>query len=207
MVLSMRIPMKPNGNDACNTHWRVVTIWGCIKCKQYIIRCVNHSCCVGVHSCLDCENLQTRYSKKQQKHGGTRIVQMRGHGIYLKFHCVKSTDFIQAENTLSQQEISGHLWDAFRSQMIRRFRTCVKVSKSKRLNITPCRSRGMNISEVISNSRHWRIQGAPVAPPQWDPILSFSHTFSLKSTHIRGRPPNGSAPPQPEILDPQLVGY
>ena len=33
------------------------------------------------------------------------------------------------------------------------------------------------------------------APP-WDPILSFLHTFSLKSAHIGGpRPPNGCTPP------------
>ena len=31
------------------------------------------------------------------------------------------------------------------------------------------------------------------APPQWDPILSFSHTFLPKSTRVRGwHPPNGS---------------
>ena len=33
----------------------------------------------------------------------------------------------------------------------------------------------------------------PGAYPPWDPIISFSHTFSLKSTHVGGpRPP----PPQ-----------
>ena len=35
-------------------------------------------------------------------------------------------------------------------------------------------------------------------PPPWDPILSFSHTFSLKSAHVRGpRPPplTGARPP------------
>ena len=36
---------------------------------------------------------------------------------------------------------------------------------------------------------HWRIWGRGRArrTPPWDPILSFSHTFSPKSTHIRGR--------------------
>ena len=38
-----------------------------------------------------------------------------------------------------------------------------------------------------------------------DQILSFSHTFLPKSTHIRGpHPPNGSMPPLREILDPPL---
>ena len=32
--------------------------------------------------------------------------------------------------------------------------------------------------------------------PPWDPIISFSHTFSVKSTCIAGpHPPNGSMPP------------
>ena len=36
----------------------------------------------------------------------------------------------------------------------------------------------------------------PACAPQQDPILSFSHTFLLKSIRIRGScPPNGSAPP------------
>ena len=41
-----------------------------------------------------------------------------------------------------------------------------------------------------------RSRGYP--PPQRDPILSFSHTFPLKSTHV------GGCPPQREILDPPL---
>ena len=46
-------------------------------------------------------------------------------------------------------------------------------------------------------------RGAPPAPlPQQDPILSFSHTFSLKSTSVGGR---RTPPPQREILDPQLI--
>ena len=41
--------------------------------------------------------------------------------------------------------------------------------------------------------------------PQQDPFLLFSHTFLLKNVRIGGRlPPNGSAPPQREILDPPL---
>ena len=70
-------------------------------------------------------------------------------------------------------------------------------------------------SAILSASKliygyHWRIQGggcaAAHAPPQQDQFLSFSHTFSLKSVSVGGwRPPNGSAPPQREILDPPLV--
>ena len=38
--------------------------------------------------------------------------------------------------------------------------------------------------------------GAAGAPPQQDPILSFSHTFLPKSTHVGGRcPPRLGAPP------------
>ena len=49
--------------------------------------------------------------------------------------------------------------------------------------------------------------GVPGARPPWDPILSFWHTFSLKSAHVGGpRPPNGCTPPLREILDPPLNG-
>ena len=42
--------------------------------------------------------------------------------------------------------------------------------------------------------------GVPGArPPLWDPILSFSHTFSPKSAHV-----GGPRPPLREILDPPL---
>ena len=46
---------------------------------------------------------------------------------------------------------------------------------------------------VIDESRG----DVPVARPLPDPILSFSHTFLLKSTCVRGPcpPPNGSTPP------------
>ena len=39
--------------------------------------------------------------------------------------------------------------------------------------------------------------GVPVHVPLRDPILSFSHTFSQKSTRVQGScpPPNGSTPP------------
>ena len=38
--------------------------------------------------------------------------------------------------------------------------------------------------------------GMPSARPLWDPILSFLHTFSPKSTHVGGpHPPNGYMPP------------
>ena len=41
--------------------------------------------------------------------------------------------------------------------------------------------------------KHWRIQGRRRRAPQQDPILSFLHMFSPKSTHIRGRsPPTGN---------------
>ena len=48
---------------------------------------------------------------------------------------------------------------------------------------------------------HWGPLGNPggaasTPSPQQDPILSFSHMFLLKSTHIGGQhPPNGSSPP------------
>ena len=44
---------------------------------------------------------------------------------------------------------------------------------------------------------------------QWDPILSFSHTFPPKNTHVTGwrPPPNGSALPHREILDPPLGSF
>ena len=42
--------------------------------------------------------------------------------------------------------------------------------------------------------------------PLWDPILSFLHTFSPKSTCIGGpHPPNGCTPPLWKILDPPLI--
>ena len=42
----------------------------------------------------------------------------------------------------------------------------------------------------------------PVHSPLWDPILSFSHTFSPKSAQVRGPcPPNGCMSPPWEILD------
>ena len=37
--------------------------------------------------------------------------------------------------------------------------------------------------------------GALLAPPQWDPILSFLHMFPPKSTRVGGRcPPRAGAP-------------
>ena len=47
---------------------------------------------------------------------------------------------------------------------------------------------------------HWRIGGGGRArrtPSLWDPILSFSHTFSPKSAHVGGPcpPPNRCMPP------------
>ena len=71
------------------------------------------------------------------------------------------------------------------------------------LNDTTCTANNfygndMNKSEnstfIIGGSRGGRRRHAP---PQQDPILSFSHTFLPKSTHVEGwrPPPNGSAPP------------
>ena len=49
----------------------------------------------------------------------------------------------------------------------------------------------------------------PPPHPQRDPVISFLHMFSPKSARVGGRrpsPSNGSAPPQPEILDLPLTG-
>ena len=48
---------------------------------------------------------------------------------------------------------------------------------------------------------HWRIQGAP---PQQDPILSFSHVFAEKHTCQRSVPPQQVGAPLRKILDPPL---
>ena len=55
-----------------------------------------------------------------------------------------------------------------------------------------------------ANACHWWIQGAPPAcAPQQNPILSFLHMFSPKSTHIRGRhPPMARRPPPPPTGNP-----
>ena len=46
------------------------------------------------------------------------------------------------------------------------------------------------------------------APPQQDPILSFSHTFPPQSSPVGSRRPTQllDTPPEWEILDPQLHG-
>ena len=51
-----------------------------------------------------------------------------------------------------------------------------------------------NVTNKYLGHNHWQIQGAlPVAPPQRDPILSFSHMFLPKSTHVGSwRPPTGN---------------
>ena len=49
---------------------------------------------------------------------------------------------------------------------------------------------------------------AGARPPQQVQFLSFLHTFPLKSVRVGGwrpPPPNRSAPPQREILDPPLI--
>ena len=56
-----------------------------------------------------------------------------------------------------------------------------------------------DLAVACSVAGNTMLQHAPPpcrARPLQDPILSFSHTFSPKSTHIRGRrAPNGSMPP------------
>ena len=61
-----------------------------------------------------------------------------------------------------------------------------------------------SLFKVINNIG--RSRGCPQhVPPKQDPIPSFLHMFSPKSLHVRGQhPPNGSVPPQWEILDPPL---
>ena len=80
------------------------------------------------------------------------------------------------------------------------YRDCpaVWLSYSRQWSLTLC---GKFSYKSIGGSR-----GVPGArPPLWDPILSFSHTFLLKSAHVGGpRPPNGCTPPLWEILDPPL---
>ena len=51
--------------------------------------------------------------------------------------------------------------------------------------------------------------GVPAHAPLQDPILSFSHTFSLKSAHVGGQTPPPpkwvhAPPPLRKILDPAL---
>ena len=50
---------------------------------------------------------------------------------------------------------------------------------------------------ALRSHEHWQIQGVLLAyAPQQDPILSFSHTFLPKSTHIGGwYPPMAWCPP------------
>ena len=58
-------------------------------------------------------------------------------------------------------------------------------------------------SDTTQLISHWRIWGWGVPDAHhslWDPILSFSHTFSPKSTHVGSPRP----PPLQEILDPPL---
>ena len=58
-----------------------------------------------------------------------------------------------------------------------------------------------HVNHIIGRSRGC----AGCTAPLWDPILSFSHTFSPKSAHVGGPcPPNGCMPPLWEILDPPL---
>ena len=55
------------------------------------------------------------------------------------------------------------------------------------------------VTVSIGGSRGGGVPGAR-PPPLWDPILSFSHTFSPKSAHVGGPcppPPTGARPPPP----------
>ena len=57
------------------------------------------------------------------------------------------------------------------------------------------------LPRLASLCNHWRIQGGAAGappPPQQDPFLSFSHTFSPKSVHVGGRRP----PPPPPTGNP-----
>ena len=71
------------------------------------------------------------------------------------------------------------------------------------LCVTSKGSRGILSLQCIGGSRG----GVPGSrPPLWDPILSFLHTFSLKSTRVGDpHPPQmGACRPLREILDPPL---
>ena len=57
----------------------------------------------------------------------------------------------------------------------------------------PIINRHPGVALADLGGRAWRM------PPLWDPILSFLHTFSLKSAHI-----GGPRPPLREILDAPL---
>ena len=57
----------------------------------------------------------------------------------------------------------------------------------------------------IDGSRGGGASPVCAPPPQWDPILSFLHTFSLKSTHVKGQHPPTAQCPQWEILDLPLL--
>ena len=55
-------------------------------------------------------------------------------------------------------------------------------------------------------TKHWRIYiqkfPAHAPPPLWDPILSFSHTFSPKSAHVGGPQPCPQMGPHPPLGNP-----
>ena len=58
----------------------------------------------------------------------------------------------------------------------------------------------------IGRSRGGRVGACP--PPPHDPILSFSHTFSLESAHVGGQNPpkmGPRPPPRRKILDSALL--
>ena len=65
----------------------------------------------------------------------------------------------------------------------------------------------MHVTSQVKQPSLADLGGMPGARhPLWDPILLFSHTFSPKSTRVRGPcPPNGCTPPLREILDPPLA--
>ena len=67
---------------------------------------------------------------------------------------------------------------------------------------------GYKAIEIISKNKHWRIQGGchgARPPPTGSISFVFTYIFTEKCTRWRlAPPPNGSAPPQWEILDPPL---
>ena len=82
---------------------------------------------------------------------------------------------------------------------------------------TPCSDAQFSHQKALNVSRktgyplpgHWRIQGGaigarPPPPPTGSISFIFTYVFAKMCTRQRLAPPNGSAPPQQEFLDPPL---